>query len=93
MTLPIQGDNFVGVFKGITTRRIKMKLSIFIGFLLLLSYAQAVEEVAYPLPDQRQTAWQKREIEILVHFGINTFTGHEWGGRHGTAGSIQSEPA
>lgn len=31
-------------------------------------------------PSKRQLAWQEREFEALVHYGMNTFTGREWGG-------------
>jgi alpha-L-fucosidase len=31
----------------------------------------------YPAP--RQLAWQQREIEVFVHFGLNTMTQREWG--------------
>jgi alpha-L-fucosidase len=31
------------------------------------------------VPSARQLAWQKREVQALVHFGMNTFTGHGWG--------------
>ena len=30
-------------------------------------------------PTERQVAWQNSEIEVLIHFGINAFTGGEWG--------------
>jgi len=30
-------------------------------------------------PSQRQMAWQRREFTLFAHFGINTFTGKEWG--------------
>lgn len=30
-------------------------------------------------PAERQLRWQETEIYSLVHFGINTFTGKEWG--------------
>lgn len=32
------------------------------------------------VPESRQIGFQKRELEVLIHFGINTFTGREWGG-------------
>lgn len=30
-------------------------------------------------PSEAQVAWQERELEMFVHFGLNTFTGKEWG--------------
>jgi len=30
-------------------------------------------------PSPRQLAWQRLEITAFVHFGVNTYTGHEWG--------------
>ena len=32
-----------------------------------------------PLPSPAQLRWQRSEFAIFVHFGINTFTGREWG--------------
>lgn len=31
------------------------------------------------LPSKAQAAWQRRERAIFLHFGVNTFTGKEWG--------------
>lgn len=30
-------------------------------------------------PTPPQLAWQEREVELFLHFGINTFVGVEWG--------------
>jgi alpha-L-fucosidase len=32
-----------------------------------------------PLPSLAQLAWQRCETNLFLHFGINTFTGREWG--------------
>lgn len=32
-----------------------------------------------PLPSQQQLAWQRGELTMFLHFGVNTFTDREWG--------------
>ncbi len=31
------------------------------------------------LPSPQQAAWQRKERALFLHFGVNTFTGREWG--------------
>jgi alpha-L-fucosidase len=32
-----------------------------------------------PVPSQAQLEWQREELAIFLHFGVNTFTDREWG--------------
>ena len=34
---------------------------------------------ARPVPSPSQLAWQRDELAMFVHFGVNTFTNREWG--------------
>lgn len=38
-----------------------------------------IKKAAEITPSERQLNWQKMEFYGFAHFGMTTYTGHEWG--------------
>ena len=41
--------------------------------------AEKVEMASRLVPTPQQLEWQRMELTAILHFGVNTFTGREWG--------------
>jgi alpha-L-fucosidase len=39
----------------------------------------AAPDAPMPMPSREQLAWQREELAMFLHFGVNTFTDREWG--------------
>jgi alpha-L-fucosidase len=55
------------------------RLLLLLALPLALGQPAVPPHAAGPIPSPPQLAWQQLEYYAFVHFGVNTFTDHEWG--------------
>ena len=67
----------------ISSKVLQQTKNIKAGPTILLSKSDSdavrLAKAAMVIPSPRQLAWQEMEFTCFIHFGINTFTGREWG--------------
>ena len=68
---------------------IALALSLSVGWFSASAQVAPPKPLA-PVPSPAQLAWQQLEYYAFVHFGMNTFTDHEWG--EGRAGADNFNP-
>src|SRR5438552_16712758 len=56
-------------------------VGVTISSVVVFALAQRPKAVtlARPRPSPSQLAWQRDELALFLHFGVNTFTDREWG--------------
>lgn len=62
------------------TRRDLLRLALGAGLTSRLpGWPTGLVQAGRPTPSPSQLAWQRDELAMFIHFGVNTFTNREWG--------------
>ena len=79
--MPIRPDSSHGdASDAPLSRRAFTALAVVAGARALVPVsARAALAAPLALPSEAQLAWQREELAMFIHFGINTFTDREWG--------------
>ena len=64
---------------GCTTRTKQEFYEKHVEFPTNATYEQKIDMVSRLVPTPQQLEWQQMELTAFLHFGMNTFTGNEWG--------------
>lgn len=63
----------------LTSRRSYLSFAAGLVLAVSLSAQNSTPRPLAPIPTRHQLEWQKLEYYAFIHFGMNTFTDHEWG--------------
>jgi alpha-L-fucosidase len=69
---------FISLFSACTQMKDKT-YEKYVLFPIEASEEEKIDMISRLVPTKQQLEWQQMELTAFLHFGINTFTGNEWG--------------